>query len=160
MTVELNALTPPYKDRQTVWEILFPLFLLSLTFLTSALAKTRSFSELESSLAASRLVPIPWVSIAGVFLLVLEYLLSVLLFIPATRRPALYTAAIVISTFVAYTVWRWMQGIGVPCHCFGVLFKLAPWQSLLLNGILLGMTAHLLTIPTPSLSSKTTVSLR
>ena len=63
--------------------------ILSLVFLTSAVAKTRSFHELESTLAASRLVPVLLVSQAVTLLLVTEFLLALLLLLPTTRRSAL-----------------------------------------------------------------------
>jgi hypothetical protein len=119
--------------------------LLGLVFLTAAIAKTQSFRELEATLVASRLVPILWVRPSGIFLLVIEYLLSVLLVVPMTRRPALYASSVLVSVFAAYSLWRWKQGIAVPCHCFGVLFQLQPWQSLLMNGALLATISYCLT---------------
>lgn len=111
--------------------------LISVVFLSAAIAKTQSFRELEATLAASKLVPNLIVTWAGVLLLVTEYLISVLLILPASRRPALYAATIALSGFAAYSTWRWKQGITVPCHCFGALFSIEPWLSLLINLFLL-----------------------
>ena len=112
--------------------------ILSLVFLTSAVAKTRSFHELEATLAASRLVPVLLVSQAATLLLVTEFLLAFLLLLPVTRRPALHASTVLVSMFAAYSIWHWMQGIPVPCHCFGILFQLSPAQSITLNlGLLL-----------------------
>lgn len=120
--------------------------LLCLVFLTAAIAKTQSFREFEATLIASKLVPVLLASRAGIMVLVTECLLSVLLLVPTTRRPALYAATILVSVFAAYSTWRWIQGIAVPCHCFGALLKLEPWQSLLLDVILLGVISTALTI--------------
>jgi uncharacterized membrane protein YphA (DoxX/SURF4 family) len=120
--------------------------LLSLVFLTAAIAKTTAYRELEGTLGASRLVPVPAIPFAAVFLLSLEYLLSVLVLLPTTRLPALRAATVLVSVFAAYSTWRWMQGISVPCHCFGVLFKLDPWQALILNGVLIIALAHLTSV--------------
>ena len=113
--------------------------ILSLVFLTSAVAKTRSFHELESTLAASRLVPVLLVSQAATLLLVTEFLLAFLLLLPVARRPALHASIVLVSVFAAYSTWRWMQGIPVPCHCFGRLFQLTPIQSILINLALLSV---------------------
>ena len=119
--------------------------ILSLVFLTSAVAKTRSFHELESTLAASRLVPVLLVSQAATLLLVTEFLLAFLLLLPVARRPALHASIVLVSVFAAYSTWRWMQGIPVPCHCFGILFQLSPAQSITLNLSLLLLIGGLLT---------------
>jgi len=142
MTAELTApAVSPSKVKRTAWLGTTLCLVLSLVFLTSALAKTRSFSELESTLAASKLVPVLLVSQAATLLLVTELLLASLLILPPTRRAALHASAVVVSMFAAYSTWRWMQGIAVPCNCFGALFQLTAWQSLLLNGCLLALIA-------------------
>ena len=110
---------------------------LSMVFLAAAIAKTMSFRELEATLAASKLVPVLLTTQAGVLLVVTEYLVALLLPIPKTRQPALNAATVLCNVFIAYSTWRWMQGISVPCSCFGALFKLDPWQSILINIFLL-----------------------
>ena len=136
-----EALPQPKSGTQSVWVNHAVCVMLSLVFLTAAVAKTQSFRELEATLAASKLVPVLLTTQAGVFLVVTEYLLAVLLLLPITRRPALHAATILVSVFLAYSTWRWMQGIGVPCTCFGALFKMHLWQSILLNVGLLSVCA-------------------
>ncbi len=116
---------------------------LSMVFLAAAIAKTMSFRELEATLAASKLVPVLLTSQAGVLLVVTEYLVALLLLIPKTRQPALNAAIVLCSVFIAYSTWRWMQGISVPCSCFGALFKMEPWQSIIFNGSLVYIIARL-----------------
>ncbi len=115
---------------------------LSMVFLAAAVAKTTAFRELEATLAASKLVPVLLTSQAGVLLVVTEYLVALLLLIPKTRQPALNAATVLCSVFIAYSTWRWMQGISVPCHCFGALFKMEPWQSIVFNFCLLFIGAY------------------
>ena len=102
-----------------------------MVFLIAAIAKTATFRELEATLVASQLIPIPVVAYTAVFLLVLEYLLALLLLVPSTRRFALHAATLLICIFVAYSLWRWMQGIAVPSPLFRcALFNLHcgyPW---------------------------------
>ena len=121
---------------------------LSMVFLAAAIAKTMSFRELEATLIASKLVPMLVVSPIGVLLLVTEYLVALLLLIPKTRLSALHAASVLCGLFAAYSTWRWMKGISVPCTCFGALFKLEPWQSLLLNTALLGIIIQVKLNPT------------
>lgn len=137
-----EAIPHPKSGTQPAWVNHAHCILLSLIFLIAAIAKTQGFRELEATLAASKLVPVLLAPQTAVFLLILEYLLSILLLAPKTRVPALYAACALISIFVAYSTWRWMQGITIPCHCFGVLYKVDPWQAILLNLVLLSFAAH------------------
>ena len=104
-----------------------------MVFLAVAIAKTLSFRELEATLAASQLVPVLLTTQIGILLVATEYLLALLLLLPQFRKPALNVATGLVSVFVGYATWRWMQGIAVPWHGFGALFKLEAWQSLCLN---------------------------
>jgi uncharacterized membrane protein YphA (DoxX/SURF4 family) len=114
--------------------------LLALIFLTAGLAKIQRFDEFESTLVASRLVPLYQARLAATALIVLELVLAASLLHPRTRTTALQTAALLICVFIGYSAWRWMQNIPVPCHCFGVLFTMTPWQAILFNLALLGLT--------------------
>ncbi len=143
MTTSSDEVAPPPVRRKVhTWVNHALCILLSLVFLTAAIAKTTAFRELEATLAASKLVPVLLTSQAGVLLVVTEYLVALLLLIPKTRQPALQAATVLCSVFIAYSTWRWMQGISVPCHCFGTLFKLEPWQSSSLNLGILTISAN------------------
>ena len=117
---------------------------LSMVFLAAAVAKTMSFRELEATLAASKLVPVLLTRQVGILLIVVEYLASMLLLLPKTRQPALHVAALLCSVFTAYSTWRWMQGITIPCTCFGTIFKLNLVQSLLVNLVLISFITTVL----------------
>ena len=136
--------SPGASSRQT-WINHALCVILSMVFLAAAIAKTMSFHELEATLAASKLVPVLLTSQAGVLLIVTEYLVALLLLLPKTRIPALHASTILCSMFAAYSAWRWKQGISVPCHCFGALFTIEPWQSILINGMLLAMITIVIT---------------
>ena len=134
---------PPGASTRQTWINHALCVILSMVFLAAAIAKTMSFRELEATLAASKLVPVLLTTQIGILLVATEYLLALLLLLPQFRKPALLVATGLVSVFVGYTTWRWMQGIAVPCHCFGVLFKLEPWQSLGLN---LGLLALIIRV--------------
>lgn len=143
MSMQTDSFPFPSQRQRETWVDHVLCVVVSLVFLVSAIAKSFSFRELEATLVASQLVPAPLTTFVGIFLLVLEYLLAFLLLVPPTQRSACYAAITVTSVFAAYSTWRWMQGIAVPCQCFGILFKMQPWQSLALN---LGLYALILCI--------------
>lgn len=118
--------------------------LLALIFVTAAWAKIGSMDELEATLIASRLVPVQFARLAAVTLLVVELATAVCLLIPRLRPSGLQMTALLLSLFIGYSAWRWWQNIPIPCHCFGTLFTVAPWQALLLNLGLLALTLSLL----------------
>jgi hypothetical protein len=120
------------------------LALLSFLFLTAATAKIIGFREFEATLSASRLVPYNYVTQVASLVIAIEVLLAALLWRPSWRATALHSLLLLVSVFIAYTIWRTLQGIGVPCHCFGVLFTMNPWQSVLLNVTLLSLIVWLL----------------
>ena len=141
----LRPANPPGASSRQTWINHALCVILSMVFLAAAIAKTLSFRELEATLAASKLVPVLLTSQAGVLLIVTEYLVALLLLLPKTRIPALHASTILCSMFAAYSAWRWKQGISVPCHCFGALFTIEPWQSILINGMLLAMITIVIT---------------
>ena len=162
MTTANPALKTTSGDqRRKTWIGRLICVFLSMVFLAAAVAKTLSFRELEATLAASKLVPVLLTSQAGVLLVVTEYLIALLLIFPKTRQPALNAAVVLCSVFIAYSTWRWMQGISVPCSCFGALFTIQPWQSILLNTGLIVVCAYILHSVTPGQEKKhDTVSIR
>lgn len=129
-------------------------FVLALVFGTAAAAKIQGFNDFESTLVASLLVPQGWTRFGAVLIVTLEVVLTLGLFIPTLRKSALQLLAVMVSVFIGYSLWRGLQHIPIPCHCFGALFTLLPWQSLLLNIGLLGLITYLLIC----LSGKSTVS--
>lgn len=121
---------------------------LAVVFGTAALGKVARFSEFEASLIASRLVPLNQVSVICAGVVALEFILAAGLFLslvaPVPRQPLLCASAVLFSTFLSYALWRQVQGIQVPCHCFGFLFTLAAWQAMLMNTALLSLITALL----------------
>jgi hypothetical protein len=118
--------------------------LLAVIFAGAALAKLQGLHELESTLLAARLVPVGLVRLAAISLIVVELATAACLLAPRLRSSGLQLAALLLCLFIGYSAWRWWQNIPIPCHCFGALFKMAPWLALLLNLGLLGLTISLL----------------
>lgn len=117
--------------------------LIAVVFVTAAIGKSTRFAEFEASLIASRLVPLNLVSVFGATIVALEFVLAAGLIasfrVRELRRPLFGTSALLVSAFLSYTLWRQIHGIQVPCHCFGFLFTLAPWQAVGINVALLSV---------------------
>lgn len=128
--------------------------ILAAVFAIAFVAKLTTFNELAGVIAASGLVARPAAHEIAVGVLASEALLVTLLIAPRTRRFGFYAAAVVASLFGAYHGWRMHEGIGVPCTCFGPLFKLsAPAGLALCAG--LAILAHIGLVPSSPSSLKT-----
>jgi len=104
-------------------------------FALAALTKTLDFGEFAVTLRRSMLLPEQFVPVVGVALILIEVSAALLLAGRYARQGAL--AALTLScVFFGYSLWRWLQDISAPCSCFGVLFRLAAWQSTILCVVL------------------------
>lgn len=74
----------------------------------------------------------------------LELLISIGLFVPSLQRASLQSMTLLCCTFISYSAWRWVQNIQAPCHCFGILFTLQPYQAILFNLLLLALALQLM----------------
>jgi hypothetical protein len=117
---------------------------LTIIFGTAAVAKIQGFNNFESTIVASLLVPIGWTPFVATLIVTLEVLLTLGLFVPAFRKSSLQIMAVMVSMFIGYALWRGLQQIPIPCHCFGTLFTLTPMQSLMLNVSILLLVTFLL----------------
>jgi hypothetical protein len=122
----------------------FTLVLLSSVFAIAAVTKIQRFNEFEATLDLSRLVQADMVRPMALVMIGLELAIAVGLLFSRTRRAALNLAGSLICLFMTYSIWRGMHAIPLPCNCFGALLTMRPWQSLLLNMVLLGLTTWLL----------------
>jgi protein-disulfide isomerase len=121
-------------------------FFLAVTLWTAAYVKTFAFHEFEQVLTFSRLIPAWLARSIAVLIMTLEYGLPLLLAMPRTRTAGLLGTTGLFTAFAAYSAWRIVARVGVPCTCFAGLFTLSPVTTLLLDlgslavcGILLAM---------------------
>jgi len=107
--------------------------IISILLLISASAKLLSINEFYAVLVASGLfdkqLAVPFAKI----FIALEFLTSILLYFKVLPKLILNGCALLFSTFAAYHAWNWFQGIGVPCTCFGALFKMPSQAGFILN---------------------------
>lgn len=109
-------------------------------FVLAGVMKCFSFAQFQATIYASRLVPIDLVPLVARLVIAAEWA-SLALFAPLPKVCNLAVRGVVLlcCTFISYSLWRAWQGIAVPCNCFGLLFKLTPLESILLNCVLLGL---------------------
>ena len=137
------------QKRWRIDSVLLGCIVLAIVFGTAAAAKIQGFNDFESTLVASLLVPQGWTRFGAVLIVTLEVVLTIGLFIPTLRKSSLQLLAAMVSVFIGYSLWRGIQHIPLPCHCFGALFTMTPLQSVLLNLGLLSLITHLLTCLEP-----------
>jgi hypothetical protein len=118
--------------------------ILCAVFLVAPLVKWQHIDELISSLTVSKLLP-DYANRPISFLLIgIETAVGVGVLVPATRKVSLYVSAVLFSAFASYNIWRFLWRIPVPCGCFSTLFKFPPMGMLLIDIVLLALTAYLI----------------
>jgi uncharacterized membrane protein YphA (DoxX/SURF4 family) len=137
----------PHAQRSSPRPEIFPTLvrlLLAGVFVIAAGAKAQNLAEFESTLVASRLFPSGIVSaIAAVIIVVAEAAFGIGILLPKLHRTSLQALCLLCCSFISYSMWRWLQNIDVPCHCFGIFFNLKPYQAILLNCALLSCIVFL-----------------
>lgn len=110
--------------------VLIPRLALAAILGLAAYGKLTDLDELVATVQRSSLVPPNWEHAIALLLVGFEILLTCSLLFGRLARLSLSTYAGLSSLFFGYALWRWYQDIHAPCSCFGVLFRLEPWQSL------------------------------
>lgn len=116
--------------------ILLPRLFVGATMGLSAFSKLSQPKELLATLNASGLVTPNLILPLAYLLIAAEVIVALFMLIPVFNRMGFMLCALLSSVFFSYSIWRWFQDIRTPCSCFGVLLKLAPWQSLILSVVL------------------------
>lgn len=112
----------------------------------AAWGKLRDPLAFADSIAAYRLVPVPWViSLLALTLPVLEMLLAVLLVAGWWRRTAILGLGALTVMFTAALLTAWGRGLEIDCGCFsgaGLPEVPVPW-AVARNVVLLAVFAFL-----------------
>ncbi len=119
-------------SRKLLTEIIAGLFIL--LFLYTALSKLSEFALFKHFLFSSPLIGkkaaiVAWVVPAS------EIIVSLLLFLPATRRLGLYASFILMLVFTLYLAYMIIFVPKLPCSCGGVISQLSWQQHLIFNVI-------------------------
>jgi putative oxidoreductase len=114
----------------TIVEIIAALFIL--LFLYTALSKSVQISNTVNVLKKTPILSgIAEATAWGV--VIAEYILAALLFLPRTRKAGLYASLILMTGFTVYIGYMMAFVPNLPCSCGGVISKMTWNQHLLFN---------------------------
>lgn len=130
--------------RSTIPEIISAVFIF--LFVYTALSKIFTFHLFAQTLKETPIIGgiADYIAIA---IPTIELMISLLLFLPCTRRSGLYSTFVLMSIFTLYIGYMLIFTPQLPCTCGGVIEKMTWTQHLLFNVVftLLALTAILLT---------------
>src|SRR5687767_9400469 len=116
--------------RTTIVEIISALFIL--LFLYTALNKTYQIEPTSSVLRSLPVLSQAPDSFAWA-VVVTEYIVALMLFIPKTRKAGLYASLGLMVTFTVYITYMMIFVPDLPCSCGGIISRLTWKQHLFLN---------------------------
>src|ERR1044072_2670219 len=117
-------------SRKLFAEIIGGLFIL--LFLYTALSKLSEIALFRLVLRSSPLIS-DYANLVSILIPVSEILVSLLLFIPGTRRRGLYAAFLLMLIFTLYLAYMLSFTRQLPCSCGGVISRLSWKQHLVFN---------------------------
>jgi putative oxidoreductase len=116
--------------RKNIVEVISALFILLLLY--TALSKTMNIGPTVDVLKRTPFFKaFPVEAAWGV--VIVEYLVAILLFIPRTRKLGLYSSLSLMIGFIGYIIWMKIVVPDLPCSCGGVISKLTWNQHLVFN---------------------------
>lgn len=117
-------------SRKLVAEMIGGLFIL--LFLYTALSKLSEIALFRLVLRSSPLIS-GYANPVSILIPASEILVSLLLFIPGTRRWGLYASFLLMLIFTLYLVYMISFTTALPCSCGGVISQLSWKQHLVFN---------------------------
>jgi uncharacterized membrane protein YphA (DoxX/SURF4 family) len=129
--------------RSTIVEIIALLFVM--LFLYTGISKLMEYDVAMEQIALTPLLA-PIAKEIVIVLPIAEIIVSVLLFLPRTRRLGLYASLLLMISFTGYIVYILSYNDQLPCTCGGILQQMSWTQHLIFNGaaIAFALTAILL----------------
>lgn len=103
-----------------------------LLFLYTALSKLSEIALFRLVLRSSPLIS-GYANLVSILIPASEILVSLLLFIPGTRRWGLYASFLLMLIFTLYLVYMISFTTALPCSCGGVISQLSWKQHLVFN---------------------------
>ncbi|MEP7374700.1 MAG: MauE/DoxX family redox-associated membrane protein [Chitinophagaceae bacterium] len=120
------------KQRKVI-EIIAALFVL--LFVYTALSKLSDLNKFKWSLLGS---PVKvYTNIIAWSVPIVELIISILLFIPKSRKLGLYFTFILMSIFTSYIIYMLAFVSNLPCSCGGVIELMSWKQHLFFNSFLI-----------------------
>jgi len=143
--------------RTTVVEIIALLF--CVLFLYTGVAKLIDYDVAVEQIALTPLLE-PIASMISIGLPILEIITAALLFIPETRKKALYASLFLMISFTGYIIYILNYNAELPCTCGGILQQMTWPQHLVFNSafILFSITGILLSRNRKIMDQKTSLA--
>jgi hypothetical protein len=123
--------------RNMIIEVIAALFIL--LFLYTAVNKTFQIGSTENVLKKTPMFS-SFALEAAWGVVVTEYIISIMLFLPYTRKVGLYSSLVLMISFTGYIVYMKTFVSNLPCSCGGVISKLT-WNEHLIFNILFTLLA-------------------
>ena len=123
----------PARFNHTIPSVIAALFIF--LFLYTALNKFTGHERFESVLHSSPLLKNASVILSWL-IPITELVITLLLFIPASRQTGLFYSFLLMSLFTAYIAYMVSTSSQLPCSCGGILQQLSWQQHLVLNIVL------------------------
>jgi len=124
-------------NRKMIVEVISALFIL--LFLYTAINKTSHIQSTVNVIKRAPVISLFPVTMAWA-IVVIEYITSLLLFLPKTRKAGLYTSLGLMISFTLFIGYMMVFIPKLPCSCGGIISKLT-WNQHLVFNILLSMLA-------------------
>ena len=115
------------------------IFILSLLFLYTSLSKLMNIPYFRTALNDSKLLR-QFSPILTYAIPLIEIILTILFFRPATRSLALLLSSILLATFAAYIKYMLLYEPDLPCACGGII-KYISWTNHFILNIVLSIAS-------------------
>ncbi len=116
--------------------------LLGITFLFSAYTKFVGPGFFEITLMDQGLAPDRFFAAQlARFFIGLEFALGILILLPFYTKNLMLVSLLLLGSFTLHLVYLWSIGDTENCGCFGEMISMTPLQSIIKNGILIGVSA-------------------
>jgi uncharacterized membrane protein YphA (DoxX/SURF4 family) len=122
--------------RSTIVEIIALLFVI--LFLYTGISKLMDYDVAREQIALTPLLA-PIAKEIVIALPITEIIVSILLFIPRTRKQGLYASLVLMISFTGYVVYILNYNDQLPCTCGGILQQMSWNQHLIFNGVAIAL---------------------
>ena len=112
----------------------------SVLLAVAGIGKLFNLSQLSAVISAMGVFPLNW-AVPLTYAIITLGLFTLGSFLLHLRTLSASVCVVLFSLFGGFHIWNLSQGIGVPCHCFGPLYTMPAWVSLILCMSMLGVSS-------------------
>jgi hypothetical protein len=123
--------------------VLITSIFISIIYTASFGAKLNSFEIFCNSIYISRILPMNLSKLFGLFIIISEFTIAISLLIPKYRPFSSKISLLMSCLFLSFNIWRMIVNIPTPCNCLGDLIALSHTQSIILNIVMICISAYI-----------------